>query len=429
MQHLYVDYVKMRFFSLGLGTGAALQAFVASVVIMLFAYDPRSGAIHALAASYYAVFRASFLLCFWFLLWGVALFVWRRHGVDARGALGLTRGPTYHAVLTAVFSALLVVCASLALYVLQLIVPGLLPTPPDAWPVVASVAPLALALWPTDAPPLLFLAYPGSRAARYGLFAEVAAVLCSPFSEPTFHRSLVADVLCSMPKVFSDVQYTLCLAAHRGDGAACDAGDPLYRGVKTLLSFLPFWIRLAQSLRALADAARAGGRPSSTRRHALNTLKYVLSLALVCVSTARARRGTAALARAWIALSVASTACNLAWDVHFDWGLFERDPDRGGGGGWWRPRLRLRSHRRYGEAFYWFALASNAVARLGWAVYVSPDQDVVEQHVILLLGVVELLRRFQWVLLRVEWQCARATTREADEAAKPTETAPLNRVP
>ena len=85
MQHLYVDYVKMRFFSLGLGTGAALQAVAASVVIMIFAYDPRSGAIHELAASYYAVFRASFLLCFWFLLWGVALFVWKRHGVDARG--------------------------------------------------------------------------------------------------------------------------------------------------------------------------------------------------------------------------------------------------------------------------------------------------------------------------------------------------------
>ena len=49
MQHLYVDYVKMRFFSLGLGTGAALQAVAASVVIMLFAYDPRSGAIHELA--------------------------------------------------------------------------------------------------------------------------------------------------------------------------------------------------------------------------------------------------------------------------------------------------------------------------------------------------------------------------------------------
>ena len=45
---------------------------------------------------------------------------------------------------------------------------------------------------------------------------------------------------------------------------------------------------------------------------------------------------------------------------------------------------------------------------------------------------VELLRRFQWVLLRVEWQCTRATppvASWADETAKPTETAPLNRAP
>ena len=81
----------------------------------------------------------------------------------------------------------------------------------------------------------------------------------------------------------------------------------------------------------------------------------------MCVSTARSRSGTAALARAWVALSFASTACNLAWDVHFDWGLFERDPDRGGSGRWWPP-LRLRARRRYGESFYWCALASNAVA-------------------------------------------------------------------
>ena len=39
---------------------------------------------------------------------------------------------------------------------------------------------------------------------------------------------------------------------------------------------------------------------------------------------------------------------------------------------------------------------------MGWAVYVSPDQKVVAQHVILLLGVAEVFRRFQWAALRVE---------------------------
>jgi len=38
------------------------------------------------------------------------------------------------------------------------------------------------------------------------------------------------------------------------------------------------------------------------------------------------------------------------------------------------------------------AAVTNSLARLGWAVYISPGQRVVEQHIILLLGCVELLR-------------------------------------
>ena len=37
-------------------------------------------------------------------------------------------------------------------------------------------------------------------------------------------------------------------------------------------------------------------------------------------------------------------------------------------------------------------------------VYISPGQQVVQQHWILLLGCVELLRRAQWAAFRLEWQ-------------------------
>ena len=47
-------------------------------------------------------------------------------------------------------------------------------------------------------------------------------------------------------------------------------------------------------------------------------------------------------------------------------------------------------------------MAANLVLRLGWAVYVSPDQKIVQQHVVLLLGVAEVVRRFMWAALRVE---------------------------
>jgi hypothetical protein len=42
--------------------------------------------------------------------------------------------------------------------------------------------------------------------------------------------------------------------------------------------------------------------------------------------------------------------------------------------------------------------------RLGWAIYISPAQAYVQQHIILLLGCVELLRRAMWAILRVEWE-------------------------
>jgi hypothetical protein len=41
---------------------------------------------------------------------------------------------------------------------------------------------------------------------------------------------------------------------------------------------------------------------------------------------------------------------------------------------------------------------------MSWAIYISPGQKVVQQHVILVLGCVELLRRAQWALLRLEWE-------------------------
>ena len=43
--------------------------------------------------------------------------------------------------------------------------------------------------------------------------------------------------------------------------------------------------------------------------------------------------------------------------------------------------------------------------RLGWAVYISPNVSwLVADDVVLLLAAVELLRRFQWAIYRVEWE-------------------------
>jgi len=50
-------------------------------------------------------------------------------------------------------------------------------------------------------------------------------------------------------------------------------------------------------------------------------------------------------------------------------------------------------------------------------VYISPGQKVVQQHVILLLGCVELLRRAQWAAFRIEWQHFNILKKKHEEAA------------
>ena len=77
---------------------------------------------------------------------------------------------------------------------------------------------------------------------------------------------------------------------------------------------------------------------------------------------------------------------------------------------------RARRDFVYPAWAYYAAGTTNGLARLTWALYISPGQQVVQQHVILLLGCLELLRRAQWALLRLEWEQHRLN-RKADEAA------------
>ena len=75
-------------------------------------------------------------------------------------------------------------------------------------------------------------------------------------------------------------------------------------------------------------------------------------------------------------------------------------PAHGGALGNWL----LRPVRVFPDSVYLCAIGLNCVARLGWAIYISEGQQIVAQNTILVLGAVELYRRAQWALLRVEWE-------------------------
>ena len=412
LREVTVDELKSRFFSLGMQVGIALQMFVISVLIMLTAYDDESGSggvIHELSSVYYSLFRALFLICFFFSCYGVNLFMWKRFDIDYLSILKVGHEHNYHFVIRASFTRMSVVFSCFVLYVLAL-------RSPNAWflpgkhslPASAIVGTFLLSLWPTNLMPEW-----KDRAQRFALLGSLGRLLLSPLFAAPFASTFIADVLTSMPKIFTDMLLTGCMyasglafkvhydvKAHAlvgAEGTTCTNADPTFAWAAFALSIFPFWIRLMQCLRAYATDRET--------RHLFNSLKYCTSISVVVLSTLAGHNH--ALKPYWAVLACASTLFAYVWDLKMDWG---------------HPALVAPEHpgepaRRYPAWSYNVAACTNAVARLGWAVYISPDQKVVQQHMILLLGCVELMRRAQWAAFRLEWEQHKMDKKAAEEEA------------
>jgi hypothetical protein len=133
------------------------------------------------------------------------------------------------------------------------------------WPALAFLVPLFSFFCPYNSITQFYFGnVKRAYEQRTGLVSEIVAVLFSPFSHVTFLRSFIADIFCSMPRVFTDFQYTICIystgsfwdvknewinnSSMHAYGT-CGAGSPFYVWIVNLLSFLPYHIRLMQSFR------------------------------------------------------------------------------------------------------------------------------------------------------------------------------------
>ena len=299
------------------------------------------------------------------------------------------------------------------------------------WPFLGFFVPLALYLCPFDSYTQPFFGVKKNGfAQRWQLLKELGAVACSPFTNPLFHRCFIADVLCSMPKVFQDLQYTFRIyltdswaeteesryewktSTHIHAYPTCGDGSRVYTIVLFIFGLLPFNIRLMQCLRAYFS--------SYHERHMWNAFKYLLTLILTIVSKARNWYDPYTndiLGQIWVGVGITATIYSLYWDIFMDWGLGERDS----------PHFLLRKDITFEPRTYYTAIILNGFMRLGWALVISPYQPYVQQHFILLLGAVEITRRFLWSIIRIEkehihlQQQARESSMQRAHAARSSE--------
>jgi hypothetical protein len=401
------DHLKMEYFSLGITSGASLQMLMVTFVLLFLSSYHNSGPLNQLSKEYYPLFRMIFFILWFWILYGVNLFIWKRFGLAGPFYRIYGLNPeihTYQHILRSTASVAYIVFMCFVIY--TLILSGLLGKDTmythwkHAFPAMALFLPLILFFIPSDSVTHLCFGMDEEGEAvqqRYGLIKEFGLVLAGPLVASSPLRSLIADILCSMPKVFIDLSYTICVYSstnlHDGaeqcvQGTLANSSSVRYWYLTLLMSLIPYIIRTLQALREYHD--KGGGMKL------WNAFKYVCSVCVTLLNTVKVNTPPGPvkdeMTVAWFAVAAFTTAFSYYWDVKVGWGLLEPNSKN----------FLLRDDLTYPKSWYYSALVANFLMRLAWAFNISPGQPYVAQNVILLFGCLELVRRFLWLTFKVE---------------------------
>ena len=399
------DYDRVDTFFLGLKIGVIAMLLLWNVMCMIRPTDSLV-TLQSLAA-YAPVYRCTGLLVLFLWLWGFAVLIFDSYRISYVFVFQLNpRNRLTHFSLFNEASNLSVVYLVNCLLLISHYEQAL-----DAH-VSSHIYPISLLTFfmlklftPSD-----FLSYWHSRST---LLTSLASVAASPFGPVTFRDTYIGDVLTSMVKVLVDVEFSCLLIV----ALLCPSQASTVTAVASMLipfvSVAPLWFRFMQCLRRYYDTRQRWP-------HLLNALKYAVAHSVVIVSVFHPAFSDHHSSQwetfryCWLLSTVASSLYTFAWDLTQDWGLVQINQ----GCGLLRPTLLFGS-----RWWYYWAMFSNFFLRFCWVLTLvplalfeglnstssSPSSFLSyllrsPSILITLLTAAELVRRFQWTLLRVEWE-------------------------
>ena len=397
------DHKKMEYFSLGMSCGASAQMLLVTFFMLFLSAAHDSGPLNELSKEYYPMFRMIFFVLWFFILYGVNLFLWKRYRISYHAIMGLDEEEhSYPHVLRGATSLAYIVFTCFVVYALM--VAGLIGGRENnnwkhLFPALALVLPIVAYMSPSEKAVRLCFG-DTARQQRYGLFKELGYVITAPFVTCTPLRSLIGDILCSMPKVFTDLSYSVCLYSDWQDladgstecvqGPLASSASARYWYLTLTMSMIPYVLRLCQTLRNYFD------KGCTTPNDLWNALKYFMSISVTLLNTVKVNTPIGPekdmMTVAWFVVAASTTIFSYYWDIVMGWGLMDFKSKN----------FLLRDELTYPKSWYYVAIILNFLLRLVWAFNISPGQPYVAQNMILLIGCMELFRRFVWLAFRVE---------------------------
>ena len=222
-------------------------------------------------------------------------------------------------------------------------------------------------------------------------FASTFWRVITPVRKVTWGDFLLADILTSLAKGFSDVERAVCsmVSGPILSGAQEQCTDASWT-IPIFLA-LPYLWRLLQCIRVYID--------TGNKQQLWNALKYTTAFPVVFFSFAKYHVGHQEWVSLWKPLWLFAAFINSSfsyfWDIERDWEIsFFKNAAK-------KNPPKLPSPTQIPARAYHYLMISNLILRLSWAYKLSPHLR--RNHIIVFVIVIlEAFRRFQWIFARVE---------------------------
>lgn len=232
---------------------------------------------------------------------------------------------------------------------------------------------------------------------RNWLIVTSIRLFFSGFFPVEFGDFFLGDIVCSLTYSIADIAMFACIYATNEQGL-CGSSHSKAMGV---LSSIPSYWRLLQCIRRFLDSG-------DWFPHLINAIKYSFGVgyqATLCayrLSPYNEQRRTY-----FIIASTMNSVLTSIWDLVIDWSLFQPSYRNL----FLRDELYLAGKRNWVDGsyetkrkvLYYCAMVWDVLIRFQWIVYAIAPQIIQQSaKTSFLLAFTELLRRFIWVIFRIE---------------------------
>lgn len=374
--------------------GVSLALFV--YILSLSFASPQTSYIHKIL---FPLWGGWFMILLMLFLFQVDCFIWHRNGINYRFIM-LGETQTKHGtklfnndfatsgiplqLYTIMFFVLWgSMCAALS-YKYERLIP---------WSYICLCGSILLYILPKNIIPY----WDKVVSTRRWLFIRIIRLILAPLYPVEFGDFFLGDIFCSLTYSMSDVAMFSCLVATNEKGL-CGSSHSRAMGI---LSCLPSYWRLLQCLRRYADSG-------DKFPHLFNGAKYICGIAYnASLCTYRMAHRSPEARTPFIICALVNAIFTSIWDIVFDWSLLQPSKHNL----FLRDDLYLAGKKNWKDGtydgkrklVYYVAMVWNVTVRFQWIVWAIAPSTIQQSAVTsFVIAFVEVLRRFIWIIFRVE---------------------------